>query len=93
MSDANDAKTDGQKKLKYLAVQGGQVYRHYKGGLYVVIATALEEATLEPVVVYRSCARGTIWTRLYADFTFKIPTGAVSQDGVAFTIPRFELLE
>jgi hypothetical protein len=39
------------------------IYRHRDGGLYEVIANALEEATHAHVVVYRSLATGVVWTR------------------------------
>jgi hypothetical protein len=64
------------------------IYRHYKGGEYDFIGVALVEATLAPVVVYRSTEDGTIWTRPAAEFFGKVqcpPTG----DGVMTLIPRF----
>ncbi len=81
----SDAKTDAQQKLMHALVKGGEVYRHYKGGLYVVVTTAIDEATLEQLVVYRSCERGTIWVRTMADFTFKLQDPDVFDE----TIPRF----
>lgn len=41
----------------------GKRYRHYKGGLYEVVAHALREDTEEPVVVYRSLQDGKVWVR------------------------------
>ena len=42
--------------------------RHRKtGGIYTVMALALEEATLEPVVVYCG-ATGQVWTRPASEF-------------------------
>jgi hypothetical protein len=46
----------------------GDVYRHYKGGLYAVVAVALAEDTLAPLVVYRSNAKGTTWARTLHNF-------------------------
>lgn len=44
------------------------VYRHFKGGDYEFIALAHVEATLEPVVVYRSLTNGEVFTRPAAEF-------------------------
>jgi hypothetical protein len=43
-------------------------YLHYKGGRYVIVARALREDTLEPVVIYRSIAKGFTWERTLANF-------------------------
>ena len=45
------------------APQPGELYRHWKGGLYTVVCSSIKEDTLEIVVTYRSCARGYLWTR------------------------------
>jgi hypothetical protein len=63
-------KTEAQQDLARrhnLPVVGG-IYRHYKGGLYVVIAVSIQEETGEPLVTYRSNARGTFWTRTLQNF-------------------------
>lgn len=42
----------------------GRRYRHYKGGLYRVVAVAFEEATKAEVVVYTSAERDDcVWVR------------------------------
>ena len=52
-------------------------YKHYKGGEYEVIAVGLQEATHEPMVVYRSLQdggdfpAGTIWIRPESEFVEK----------------------
>ncbi len=38
-------------------------YRHYKGGIYEVLATATHSETLETMVVYQSKKDGGIWVR------------------------------
>ncbi len=43
--------------------KAGQIYRHYKGGLYTIVAMAIMEDTLEPMVVYQSNLKGTISIR------------------------------
>jgi len=61
--------------------QPGEIYRHYKGGHYSVVTSAIKEDTLEPMVVYRSNARGSVWIRTHANFVELV-------DGV----PRFSRL-
>lgn len=40
------------------------IYRHYKGGRYEVIDTAIHSETLEPMVVYRPLyGEGKLWVR------------------------------
>ncbi len=58
--------------LYYGAPLPGQVYRHYKGGLYVVIATCLRESDGEPTVVYRSLADGRTWSRPVKEWYEKV---------------------
>lgn len=41
----------------------GTAWRHYKGGDYFVLELALLEATMKPVVVYRSLATGVSYAR------------------------------
>lgn len=79
---AEDLKDRAQAKLASALVQLG-VYRHYKGGLYTVFSTSIDEATLEPLVHYYSHAKRTRWTRTLRNFqeTIKNDTG---------NVPRFE---
>lgn len=50
-------------------------YRHYKGGEYEVIGVARDEATHEPLVVYRALynspefGENTLWVRPLSAFT------------------------
>ena len=66
-SQSEDSEKDrAQAELAALPVKVGQIYTHYKGGKYEVIALALKEDTLEPLVIYRSPAHGdTVWARVY----------------------------
>ena len=64
--------------------QAGQIYRHYKGGLYTVVARAIKEDTLEPLVIYQSNARGTVWARTLANFAEE-----VHLEGLPYPTPRF----
>ena len=75
-------------------------YRHYKGGEYWVHGVALEEATLEPVVVYTpdgplpDFMKGhgaTMWTRPLDDFNALVD-GTEVEIGGPEKEPRFELI-
>lgn len=57
-------------------------YRHYKGGIYQVVAQVTHEADVRPMIVYRA-ANGTLWSR-YTDVFFE----DVIVDGV--NQPRFK---
>ncbi len=58
-------------------------YRHYKGGLYEVIATARHSETLEPMTVYRALyGEQGVWVRPAAMFAEHITLEGVRQ-------PRF----
>jgi hypothetical protein len=46
----------------------GQVYEHYKGGLYSIVAVAIREDTLVPVVIYQSNLYGTVMERTLENF-------------------------
>jgi hypothetical protein len=48
-----------QDQLDATGIKAGQVYRHHGGGLCTVVALAILETTMEPLVVYYSNARGT----------------------------------
>lgn len=53
-------------------------WRHYKGGLYDVICCAVEEATLRPVVIYRSVERGYIWSRSAEEWLGHVDVGGAT---------------
>lgn len=61
------------------------IYRHYKGGIYLLVSVSLMEDTLDPVVTYRSLADERYWCR-----------SLVSWDSHVIidnkTVPRFEFL-
>lgn len=63
------------------------VWRHYKGGLYVVLAVGrLSEQRDGEVVTYRSCKLGHVWTRPLAMWLEFV-------DGPEGVVPRYELVE
>lgn len=66
-------------------------YRHYKGGLYRLLAWAQSEDTGKPVAVYQSAADGMVWVRSREEFL-----GTVHSElpgGIATRVRRFELVK
>lgn len=59
------------------------IYRHYKGGLYVVTRTSTHTETGEVMVEYRGLTGE--WTRPFSMFTEEVETEAGR-------VPRFRLL-
>jgi len=59
-------------------------YRHYKGGIYELVAQAVLEADHTPVMVYRG-QDGAVWVRPSTDFFSQVEIDGVS-------VPRFTLL-
>lgn len=85
-----DPKDAAQVALAASDIRPGDVYRHYKGGLYVVVCLSVNEASLEPMVTYRSNAKGTIWTRTlknFADLIFVEDEG--SSQPASVVVSRF----
>lgn len=71
MSDKKSVK----EILNKLPIQPGDLFVHYKGGHYEVITLAIQEDTLEPLVVYRSKKDDSVWVRTYKNFTEDIEVG------------------
>lgn len=46
----------------------GHIYRHYKGGEYVIVATGFLEDTEAPCVIYRSRELNLVWVRTAKNF-------------------------
>jgi hypothetical protein len=46
----------------------GQQWQHYKGNVYTVLATAVNEHSGREQVVYQSTSGGTVWVRDVADW-------------------------
>lgn len=63
----------------------GELYRHFKGGLYRVQCTASCSETHEVQVVYRSVTNGQAWVRPLARFMEHVTHLGAS-------VPRFERL-
>jgi len=70
--------------LEYERPRDGDTYRHYKGGLYTIVATGFLEDTETPCIVYKSQKLGIIWVRTAKNFL-----ETIEHDGV--TVQRFKL--
>lgn len=66
----------------------GRHYRHYKGGEYVVTGLALDEATLDVVVVYRP-----YYGEYDISFTRPLPAWEALVEWEGGSVPRFQLIE
>ncbi len=62
-----------------MKVNAGEIYRHFKGNVYEVIAIAKDSEDLKDIVVYRNIEKGDIWTRPLDNFTED-----VTKDGKTF---------
>ena len=74
-----DAKDEAQRELAKSGIEPRQKYRHYKGDYYRVVCTCIKEDTLEPMVVYRSIAKGTTWARTLANWSETVDVGGRQQ--------------
>jgi hypothetical protein len=46
----------------------GQLFQHYKGGKYEIVATGFLEDTEAPCVIYRSLEKNIVWVRTAKNF-------------------------
>ena len=68
-----------------------QIYRHFKGNLYLVTSVALTASELEPTVVYMSLnGDSQVWTRELSEFESLVPEGKDNPTGQK---NRFELVK
>lgn len=79
--DELDAGWDGFDRPK-----DGQIYKHYKGGAYSVVATGFLEGGETPCVVYKSLIDKNTWVRTAQNFFETIEINGK-------LIPRFEPVE
>ena len=68
-----------------------EIYQHIKtGDLYVILTDAEYEATLVPVVVYKSLKDGRIWVRPASEFYDPDRFRHLSRNDVALCAPSPE---
>lgn len=78
-------------------IQPGQIYRHYKGKEYKIIALAKLEATLEDVIVYEGLyddpefGSHPVWIRPMNSFQEHVMI--TGENNTTKNIPRFSLIQ
>lgn len=50
----------------------GGIYRHFKGGMYIVRGTAEHTETGKAFVVYEDAVSGKLWVRPYGSFVSRV---------------------
>lgn len=65
-----------------------QLFRHYKGGVYKVIAYSLHESTHEELVTYQSLGDLRIWTRPEREFNQKFERMMIANNQLALNFAR-----
>jgi hypothetical protein len=69
----------------------GKIFRHFKGGLYLLLDLAIHSETRETLVIYKALyGSGTIYARPYAMFNEKVPEEKENPTGQEY---RFECVE
>ena len=64
------------------------IYRHFKGGYYIVQSIATVESTGEQVVIYQSLQDGKVWTRPVSVFQEPVPEDKPNPTGQKFRFER-----
>jgi|ERR1700722_4386748 len=81
-----DPKQIAQEKLQANPVRLG-IYRHYKGGHYLVFACSLDESSLTELVHYFSQERKSCWTRTRTEFFEDVGDGQLDEPRFVFLCP------
>jgi hypothetical protein len=66
--------------------QNGQIFQHYKGGKYEIVATGFLEDSEAPCVIYKSLLKNIVWVRTAKNFLESIEHNGKVQ-------PRFQLVQ
>jgi hypothetical protein len=53
----------------------GELCRHYKGGVYVILAVAIHTEDREMLVIYRSLENSQVWARPRTHFCQNVEVG------------------
>ena len=61
----------------------GQIFQHYKGGKYEIVATGFLEDSEAPCIVYRSLLKNIVWVRTAKNFLENVEYNGSEQ-------PRFK---
>jgi hypothetical protein len=88
MTTDDELKDRAQVVAQGIEIETGQIFRHFKGGLYVIVCVSIKEDTLDTLITYRSNKKGTIWTRTAANFLERVDPSPESPFGEE-PVPRF----
>ena len=64
------------------------IYRHFRGGYYIVQSVATVESTGEQVVIYQSLQDGRVWTRPVSSFIEAVPADKPNPTGQKLRFER-----
>lgn len=64
------------------------IYRHFKGGYYVVQSLASIESTGDEVVIYQSLQDGRVWVRPVSSFNELVPENTPNPTGQKYRFER-----
>jgi hypothetical protein len=78
LSDVDGLKTRAQEDLARSLIKLG-VYRHYKGGEYILCGLSLMENDLGVLLTYWSVSRKTFWTRTKEEFFGDAPRSQIAE--------------
>lgn len=73
-------------------VQLKKIYRHFKGGLYEVIAVAFHTEDAEDLVIYTSLASGQTFARPLEMFLEEVPEGKENPTGQKYRLMSLDEL-
>ena len=57
--------------------KNGQIFQHYKGGKYEIVATGYLEDTETPCVIYRSLLKNIVWVRTAKNFLEDVESNGI----------------
>lgn len=73
MAGWSDYVVEGTHKINTNPVRPGNIYRHFKGGVYQVVTIAIDEADRHrKLIIYRSIKDHSVWARESSIFESKV---------------------
>ena len=73
--------------MRRIGPQPGDVYEHYKGGIYSIVSRAIHKDTITEYIVYHSNLLGMPWLQTLAEFENIVTL----DDGTR--VPRFRRIQ
>lgn len=71
-------------------VKVDQIYRHFKGHTYIILAIAKDSDDLSKKIVYKNIDNGEVWVRGYDEFISKVDKNKYPNSEYEY---RFELVK